>query len=276
MSMIDDAAERAVRAIREPDSPLASTAPGSSSTALAKSTFVFALAQLSDRGVIIRRVAEWKSLDPDQHELLEQFLYWRLVVRRGETVEVSHEAIFKEWKRLKDWLEIERTNLEMLKSLEGDASTWERKGRDSLFLNHRGRRLTEATALVRMPDYAKRLGRQGFGYLAACQNEERLAHSRMSRTRTLAGASAIIIVLGLLSWLNEQYIHEQWNWFAVTRPYMTKYVRPYALSEDVEKTLKAGMSFRECAKDCPEMIVIRAGKFIMGSPPAERNCPALC
>jgi formylglycine-generating enzyme required for sulfatase activity len=29
--------------------------------------------------------------------------------------------------------------------------------------------------------------------------------------------------------------------------------------------LKSGDSFRECAKDCPEMVVLPAGEFMMGS-----------
>lgn len=33
--------------------------------------------------------------------------------------------------------------------------------------------------------------------------------------------------------------------------------------------LKPGQSFRECANDCPEMTVVPAGKFTMGSPVTE-------
>jgi formylglycine-generating enzyme required for sulfatase activity len=32
-----------------------------------------------------------------------------------------------------------------------------------------------------------------------------------------------------------------------------------------------GESFRECAKDCPEMIVVPAGEFLMGSPATEKD-----
>ena len=53
------------------------------------------------------------------------------------------------------------------------------------------------------------------------------------------------------------------------RPYMLAQVRPYVLTAEAERALKPGASFRECAKDCPEMIVVPAGKFTMGSPANE-------
>ena len=35
------------------------------------------------------------------------------------------------------------------------------------------------------------------------------------------------------------------------------------------QALKPGQSFKDCASDCPEMVVIPAGSFTMGSPQAE-------
>jgi formylglycine-generating enzyme required for sulfatase activity len=43
------------------------------------------------------------------------------------------------------------------------------------------------------------------------------------------------------------------------------------LSPERERTLKPKTSFRECAKDCPEMIVIPAGEFTMGAPATEKG-----
>jgi formylglycine-generating enzyme required for sulfatase activity len=55
------------------------------------------------------------------------------------------------------------------------------------------------------------------------------------------------------------------------RPYMLSQVRPHVLSAEAERALKPNDLFRECAKDCPEMIVITAGEFTMGSPANERG-----
>jgi hypothetical protein len=82
---------------------------------------------------------------------LERFQQWRLVVRKGDadgTVEVAHEALFREWARLKSWLEPERARLEVLRSLQVDAATWDRNGREAAFLNHRDKRLGEATEVA--------------------------------------------------------------------------------------------------------------------------------
>jgi formylglycine-generating enzyme required for sulfatase activity len=52
---------------------------------------------------------------------------------------------------------------------------------------------------------------------------------------------------------------------------MVAQVRPYVLTAEVEGALKPKDSFKECAKDCPEMIVIPAGEFTMGSPATEKG-----
>ena len=52
---------------------------------------------------------------------------------------------------------------------------------------------------------------------------------------------------------------------------MIKQVRPYVLTSEVEMALRPGDSFRECLKDCPEMIVRPSGSFTVGSPITEKN-----
>jgi len=77
------------------------------------------------------------------------------------------------------------------------------------------------------------------------------------------------IIIGLVGWINQRYLEERVSWFVITRPYVLASVRPYVLTADAERALKPRMTFRECAKDCPEMIVIPAGEFTMGSPRTE-------
>ena len=75
----------------------------------------------------------------------------------------------------------------------------------------------------------------------------------------------VIIVLGLIGWINQDYAKKQWVWYTVTLPYARSHARPYVLSAAKERALRPGDSFKECAQDCPEMIVIPAGSFVMGS-----------
>jgi Novel STAND NTPase 1/TIR domain len=212
--LIEDAAERALRGFEpEQDVPLPSAPLARRLVDLGTSTFVPALAQVNEQGATIRRVGAWSSFNDEQQEVLERFDRWRLVVRKGEadgsTVEVAHEALFREWTRLKSWLEPERARLDALRSLEIDASTWDRNGRDTAFLNHRDKRLAQANALVQTEGYRKRLGKLEFDYLAACQTAEQIARRRTRRTWAVVGVLAVGVVAGVIGWLEEDYIRER-------------------------------------------------------------------
>ena len=43
------------------------------------------------------------------------------------------------------------------------------------------------------------------------------------------------------------------------------------LSAATERALEPGNSFKECAKNCPEMVVVPAGQFVMGSSTNEKG-----
>ena len=101
-------------------------------------------------------------------------------------------------------------------------------------------------------------------------DRERRKHARRTRrVQALIYLLLVGIIAGLVGWINQAYIEQQWRWYTVTRPYMISQVRPYVLTPAKEQTLKPGDSFRECAQDCPEMIVVPAGSFVMGAPATE-------
>jgi formylglycine-generating enzyme required for sulfatase activity len=211
---------------------------------------------------------------------LNRFDQWRLVVRKGDTdggtVEVAHEALFREWARLQGWLEPERARLEALRSLQVDALNWDRNGRDSAFLNHRDKRLAEALALTDIESYRERLLPLESMYLAACRAAEQRARRRARRVQTLISTLLVGVIIGLVGWINQIYIADEWHYLTVTVPYERAYVQPHVLSLAEEQALKPEQTFRECASEggkdyCPEMVVVPAGTFMMGRPPAEKS-----
>jgi formylglycine-generating enzyme required for sulfatase activity len=77
--------------------------------------------------------------------------------------------------------------------------------------------------------------------------------------------------LGLLGWINQATIADEWRFITITWPYARANVRPYVLSTANEQALKPGDSFKECPQGCPEMVVVPSGSFEMGSPQIERQ-----
>lgn len=279
--LIEDAAERALRGLGpEEGAVLPSGPPPKHQVDLAASTFVPALVQVNDQGATIRRIAPWNSFKDAQKYLLNRFDQWRLVVRKGDadggTVEVAHEALFREWARLQGWLEPERARLEALRSLQVDALNWDRNGRDSAFLNHRDKRLAEALALNDIESYRERLSPLELMYLAACRTAEKSARSRARRIQTLIYLLLVGIIVGLVGWINQAAIKQQWHFYADVRPFMQSAFLPYVLASEAERALQPSNSFRECKSDqgkdyCPEMIVLKPGSFTMGSPADEHG-----
>jgi hypothetical protein len=215
--LIEDAAERALRGIDpEQQTALPTTPPSQQLLELAGSTFVPALAQLNDQGATIRRIANWSSFNAEQQQLLQQFDRWRLVVRGGDgdasTVEVAHEALFRAWTRFKGWLEAERARLEILRLLEAASATWDRHGRTPAFLDHRGMRLQDATALDKFSHYSKRLSEVDHLYLAACRKAEQAATRRTRWVRAAIYVLMLSIIAGLIAWINQAYIKDQLRW----------------------------------------------------------------
>jgi formylglycine-generating enzyme required for sulfatase activity len=48
-------------------------------------------------------------------------------------------------------------------------------------------------------------------------------------------------------------------------------IRPHLSAASITSALRHGAEFRDCAKDCPEMIIVLPGSFTMGSPATERG-----
>ena len=108
--------------------------------------------------------------------------------------------------------------------------------------------------------------------LTAASSARARRERRARRVRALIYVLLVGIIAGLVGWINQAYLKEQWNWYTTMRPYMrSRMCDAYVLNAEAERALKPLASFQECAKDCPEMIVMPAGEFMMGSPATEKG-----
>ncbi len=192
--MIDDASERALAGLDpERDEPLAKPV-GREIETLAAHIFIPRLAQISDSGAPIRRVAAVQRFDAAARTLIDNFIRWRLLVAKpapepgSATVEVAHEAIFRSWARLQNWIEQERSRMQILRDLESAARDWDHRRRAKAYLDHRGHRLKETLALVGSPDFGQQAGERERHYLKACRRAR-------GKRRAAAVAAAVLLAI---------------------------------------------------------------------------------
>ena len=79
-------------------------------------------------------------------DLVKKLADSRLVTTTETTVEVAHEALIREWPRLREWLNEDRATLRVARRLSSAALEWQQMGRDDGLL-YRGARLAEALEL---------------------------------------------------------------------------------------------------------------------------------
>jgi formylglycine-generating enzyme required for sulfatase activity len=83
----------------------------------------------------------------------------------------------------------------------------------------------------------------------------RVARRRLHQAQVFAAFCALVFLAAVIAWWNQAWLRE--------RVYAAGNV--HALAAAQEQTLAAKQSFKECT-DCPEMVVVPAGSFVMGSP----------
>jgi WD40 repeat protein/DNA-binding SARP family transcriptional activator len=122
----------------------------------------------------------------------------RLLTVGARAVELSHEALLREWPRYRGWLEDDRVGREVHAHLRAAAREWDTRGRDRGDL-YRGARL--AAALEFRTQHADRMDRLERAFVLAGQVEaEREAgHQRRQnrRLRVLLIGAAVLLVLAV-------------------------------------------------------------------------------
>jgi DNA-binding SARP family transcriptional activator/WD40 repeat protein len=119
-------------------------------------------------------------------------------VTRGPTVEVAHEALLREWERLRGWIDAERDDLVIRRRLDLAMAEWQESGDDPSFLPTGGR-------LAQFEEWAATSSLSLSGaqrsYLEAGLERERAAESRAAarRRRVTVGLGVVAVLLAVLA-----------------------------------------------------------------------------
>ena len=236
------------------------------------------LATVRDDGEPTRRRAARGEFSPEEWRLVSELADYpnRLLVtvttEAGETyAEVAHEAIFRRWGKLREWIAAQREFLVWRSGLEAARRAWQatpQRSRDDALLM--GFPLAQARAwLAKRPADLPEVDR---GFI---DRSRKIARRRSLRMRLLIGGLALpialvliaaIVAVGALLWRNLE----------IERPFATAQIQPFVLTATAERALKPLDSFRECASDtgtdhCPQMVVVPAGSFKMGFAGNDKN-----
>jgi formylglycine-generating enzyme required for sulfatase activity len=168
--------------------------------------------------------------------------------------EVAHEAIFRRWHKLRDWIAAEREFLAWRTGLEAAQRAWlatpDRTKKQALLM---GLALTQAQFWL--GERSDGLSKTDRDFIVLSR---RTLRRQKLRGRTLIGFVSVFLLplLSVLGWMVYHSTPQFWD------------ITTSVLTAQAEQALRPGDTFKECAS-CPEMVVVPAGSFIMGSPKNE-------
>ncbi|WP_028062595.1 nSTAND1 domain-containing NTPase [Solirubrobacter soli] len=156
------------------------------------------LAPIDDEGAVERRRIARADLGGEAvEEVVERLAANRLVALHGGTVELAHEALLREWPRLRGWIQESQDVRRVQRSLSTEARNWVRLDRDEGLLL-RGALLAEVREYIDPDTLDVAVERE---FLAA--SLERARRERRARTRRweiIAGALlAGVIAIGIVA-----------------------------------------------------------------------------
>lgn len=120
---------------------------------------------------------------------IKHFVDRRLLITTGDTVELVHDALVREWGRLQEWIKKNREQLRILEAVSEAAQTWSVAPHNTDMLVHRGGRLEDALKLQ------DKLNAQEKAYLSTCK-----ATQQKRKLNTIASITlAVLILVGVLA-----------------------------------------------------------------------------
>jgi formylglycine-generating enzyme required for sulfatase activity len=233
--------------------------------------FTFKLASVREDGEATRRRALRSEFSDREWPLVIELTNYpnRLLVTATEAaetyVEVAHEAIFRRWDKLRQWITAEQEFLIWRSGLEPARRAWvatpvEAKN-DALLM---GIALVKAQSWLdkRAEDLSK-IDREFIEQSLKREELDRQQRLRLRRQKQrmqiLVGVLVIAAIAAVL-WLNRTSLEAR----------VAMLTGPKPLTAERERALQPKETFREC-DTCPEMVVVPAGEFLMGSPANETD-----
>ncbi len=140
--------------------------------------------------------------------LVDLFVEKRLLVAdtdsQGEvTVSVAHEALLREWQRVKEWLAENREFLRMRDRLDSSLKLWVSRGKQRDDLLEPGLHLAEGEKLVK--DFGPSLSREQTHYIYASIAERNRRKQAQARIRyAVMGAISVLAIVAAFQWLRAE------------------------------------------------------------------------
>jgi WD40 repeat protein/serine/threonine protein kinase len=153
------------------------------------------------------QVSELVSMGVDSRvldELLAGFANYRLLtmdhdpVTREATVEVAHEALIREWGKLREWLDESRDDIRLQRMLANSAKNWRNANQDESYLLT-GARLAQFEAWAQTTDVALTDDERQFLEISITEEQRRQARQRLIRNIAIASISLVAIIFAMLA-----------------------------------------------------------------------------
>jgi formylglycine-generating enzyme required for sulfatase activity len=212
-----------------------------------------------------RRVARLSEIPEEARPLIDLLVEQRLLATdvakdSGEvTVEPAHEALLRQWGLLRGWLVEDTALLSVLEGVKRSSRDWAANHRSAAWLTHTTHRLADAERLRERPDLSSNLEPTDRDYLTACRDSELAGHRQTRRIQAAFGFLILLLASTGVAWWKKDILREYYHWHYE--------MEASVLAADKEKELasRPKAAFVECKHGCPVMVVVPAGKFLMGT-----------
>jgi WD40 repeat protein/DNA-binding SARP family transcriptional activator len=231
-----------------------------------------------DAATVVRRRVPLGELDVDRDERVGRVLSIltdaRLLTASDGTVEVAHEALLREWPRLRGWLEEDREGRRLHAHLEAAAREWAARDRDPAEL-YRGARLS--AALEWTADNAMRLSDREREFVDASR---RASERQLRRLRILLGGVAVLlgvaVAAGIVALVQRQHAQVQRQHAQAT----ARVAKSRALAGESEAQLSVDpersiLLAAAAVRESPTPAAVFALRGALDASPLERRLPSV-